>query len=206
MIARTFVARARRAPRALRVAALTTFLAAYILPRDAAVRRPAPSVDAPERWTRAFNGTIGLWIDSTGATPGWRPEFVRLAEQAAAMWNEAGAPIRFVRVASSSEAQVLVHWRRWQPGALRGETTRQLNARGEILGADVTIVLAPGLARPVSPPTELRAIALHELGHVLGLSHDRSRSAIMSPRVGPSVLTDRDREALREVLGTKAGG
>ena len=107
-------------------------------------------------------------------------------------------------------ADVRVHWRPWRteaPDAERGATTWATNARGELVGADVVIVLAPGPRRPPSPTCELRAIALHEMGHALGLPHVPSRDAIMYWQTGgPLTLTARDRAALRAAYGGGGGG
>jgi hypothetical protein len=157
--------------------------------------------DGPLRWTPALGGTIALWVDPAASAPGWRPELVAVVTDAAAAWSAAGAPIRFRVVDSADRADVRVRWRHWQRGTTRGTTSRWVTARGEIAGADVVIVLAPGPRRQLSNPEVLRAIALHELGHALGLPHDLARSTVMRPSVDATALTERDRDALRAIYG-----
>jgi hypothetical protein len=129
------------------------------------------------------------------------PNSSGLVAEAAEAWCAAGAQIRFVRTTSLADADVRVCWVAWQSGAARGTTTWSTNARGELVGADVTIVLAPGPRQPPSHACVLRAIALHELGHALGLPHDRSRDAVMYREEGTLVLTDHDRAAVRAAYG-----
>jgi hypothetical protein len=190
------------------VAALFTTLAAcagggrplggaLLVAAAAAGSRPA-AAHAPLRWTPGHRDTLALWIDSAFvSTPGWRPALVGVVDDAARVWRDAGGPIRFVRAADAANADVRVHWRRWQEGPARGATTWATNARGELVGADVTIVLAPGPRQPPSPACVVRAIALHELGHALGLPHDPSPDAVMFWQTGRLDLTDRDRAAIR---------
>jgi len=166
--------------------------------------RPA-AAHAPLRWTPGHRDTLALWIDSAFvSTPGWRPALVGVVDDAARAWRDAGGAIRFVRAADAASADVRVHWRRWQEGPARGATTWATNARGELVGADVTIVLAPSLRQPPSPPCVVRAIALHELGHALGLPHDPSPDAVMYWQTGRLDLTDHDRAAVRAVSRTAA--
>ena len=192
-------------------AALRAMLCALLAGCAAAARSvpaalPAPATrpadDRPLRWTPAHHDTLALWVDSAGVSvAGWRPDLVRIVAEAAEAWRAAGAPIRFVRTTSLADADVRVRWVAWQSGAARGTTTWSTNARGELVGADVTIVLAPGPRQPASHACVLRAIALHELGHALGLPHDRSRDAVMYREEGTLVLTDHDRAALRAAYG-----
>ncbi|HET7457854.1 MAG TPA: matrixin family metalloprotease [Gemmatimonadaceae bacterium] len=161
------------------------------------------AIVGPVLWTASHRDTLALWIDSTGATSGWSPQLVGMVTEAADAWRAAGSPLRFVRVADPASADVRVHWRRWDPGPSRGSTTWALNERGELVGADVTIVLSPGVRFAVSRPCELRAIALHELGHALGLPHDPSRDAVMYWQTGAApTLTEHDRAALRTAYGS----
>jgi hypothetical protein len=184
-------------------APLAVLLSACVTARPpAAAPAPRSVGNAPVRWTPARGGAITLWVDSSVGTPGWRPEFSRLVADAADAWSTVGAAVHFQRVDLPDHADVRVRWRRWEPGPERGATTRWVNTRGEMISVDVVIVLAPGPARPVSSPSQLRAIALHELGHALGLPHDPSHAAIMYRDVGPLALSDRDRDALRASYGT----
>jgi hypothetical protein len=168
-------------------------------PHPAPITHPTPA--GALRWSPAFRDTIPLWIDSAVTAAGWHPALVAEVAAAAAEWSTADMPVHFQRVAEPDAAAVRVRWRRWQPGTCRGTTRRWVNARGEIVGAEVTIVLAPKLAAQVSAAPVLRAIALHELGHALGLPHDSDERAIMYQSVGPLAVTERDRGALRSAYG-----
>jgi hypothetical protein len=162
------------------------------------------------RWAPTAGGLIPVWVDSLPDAPGWSPELVALAYEAARAWETPGVPVRFARAGSPEAALVRVHWQRsvwWRGG---GVTRRTVNARDETTGADCWIVLVPRGASVAPTRTELRSVVLHELGHALGLAHDGGLLAVMhdGARIGPPMpnVTRRDRDALRALYATGAGG
>ena len=56
----------------------------------------------------------------------------------------------------------------------------------------------------VTPP-QMRAIALHEVGHLLGLDHTMSEENIMSPRVRVRELSEADRATVLLLYRLPAG-
>jgi hypothetical protein len=162
------------------------------------------------RWAPTAGGVIPLWVDSLPDAPGWSPELVTLAYEAARAWDTPQVPVRLVRAATPEAALVRVHWQRsvsWRGG---GVTRRTVDARGETSGADCWIVLAPQGAAMAPTTAALRAVILHELGHALGLAHDGSLLAVMhdGARIGAPMqdVTPRDRAALRALYANGAGG
>jgi hypothetical protein len=155
-------------------------------------------------WAPAAGTAIPLWVDSLPELREWSSTLVGLAYAAARAWQTPGVPVRFVPAADPSAALVRVHWRwrvRWR--GVGGATLRALNERGETEGADVWVVLARGDDGTLLPPEAIRGVLLHELGHALGLGHDRDRLAIMYRATGPRAIARRDRAALRALYGVE---
>lgn len=157
-----------------------------------------PADNRPLRWCPSRRDTLAVWVDSATWVSGWEPEFMRLVADAGEAWRAAGVPVHFARAGSPDSADVRVHWVRWKDGTERGATTWALDASGELIGAEVTIVLAPRRTLPVSSATLLYPIVLHEVGHALGLPHARSSDSVMYFRTGGALtLGDSDRKAVR---------
>lgn len=91
------------------------------------------------------------------------------------------------------DGSILLHLRDGEGDAHGAATRHRYDKRdGRILSADVAV--DRGFSGEV-----LRKVVLHELGHVLGLEHDRERSSIMYPTGidRPNKLSSRDVKSLK---------
>lgn len=117
--------------------------------------------------------------------------------QALAQWTAIpGVAIKFREAAGPETAQVTFKWVPRLSAAHSGLTEWVTDTNGWIAKATVTLTLLGSDGRPV--PRELaRRIALHEIGHLIGLPHSDHEGDMMYPTSGEDRISPRDRATAR---------
>lgn len=155
------------------------------------------------RWP-TDTGTLGVAI-TPGGSEGFVSDMVHDVRWALDAWSPAVIGLRFVEVADTAAAMLRVRWTDQLEGDRAGVTDVTWDRTGRIKRADVTLAIrSPTTGRPLTLEAR-RAVALHELGHVLGLPHSALSSDVMFPIATAVAPTERDRFSLRLLYQLPAG-
>lgn len=148
------------------------------------------------RWSADQYDDVHVWIAPGEHLRRWRRDNRYVVRDAFHAWTAAGAPVRFVFVADSARADVHVVWRTALPDGRAGQVTRVADQRGWLRAA--TIELSTRNARGgAQKSSTIRAVALHEVGHLLGLEHSDDEGDVMAAWVTARTLSIHDRRAMR---------
>ncbi|MCU0636146.1 MAG: matrixin family metalloprotease [Gemmatimonadaceae bacterium] len=156
------------------------------------------------RWGDRRAEPIRLWIADGSALEGWQPNDAELVRDAFDEWSATGIPVRFVLVRDSATANIRVHWTRRFEEPINGRTVWTRDAQYWIHAAEVVLALEHADGTRLDG-LQVRAIALHEAGHALGLDHTRQPEHIMAAQVRARTLTDADRATVRLLYSIPAG-
>ncbi len=185
-------------PRDLRIrlsnGATGTYIDDLIVARDSAVTR------WPDRRTRPLR----VWIAEAELLDGWNTDFVSAVRDAFDTWVHVGIPVHFTFIADSTTADVRVGFVTQFSAGISGKTVWSRNEAFWLVSSDIMLGIAHPGGGAVSAP-QMRAIALHEVGHLLGLDHSLSPDNIMSARIRVRELTEADRATVRLLYSVPAG-
>jgi hypothetical protein len=171
-----------------------TYMNALLRARDSALTR------WPERTTRPLR----VFIREGEALEGWTSDYLPVVRDAFDTWVQAGIPVRFIFVIDSASADVHVRFTSTFSNGISGKTMWSRDAAYWLVSSDIQLAVAHPGGGFVTPP-QMRAIALHEVGHLLGLDHAESPDDIMSARVRVRELSETDRATVRLLYTVPAG-
>lgn len=159
---------------------------------------------ALSRWPDRTARPLRVWVDESGVLPGWNPDFTSAVRDAFSTWSEAGLPVRFDFVLDSATADIHVRFTEQLANGISGKTVWSRDANWWLVSSDIALALVHPSGGDVTPP-QMRAIALHEVGHLLGLDHAESADNIMSPRVRVRELSAADKATAVLLYSVPAG-
>lgn len=159
------------------------------------------------RWTNAPDQPVRVWIPASSTVAGWHQYHARYAREAFVRW-EREIPVRFEMVADSAAADIVVAWVQSMPVREQlGKSLRTYDQYGSIRRAEVEIMVRSGDGRDI-PEGVARLIALHEVGHALGLEHSPDPRDVMAARYDGrgAGLTEADLATVRLLYAVPPGG
>ena len=169
-------------------AAHGTYIGRILLDRDSTL----------DRWPDRVASPIRVWIE-----PSSQPGFGDRVRDAFGAWVDVGLPLRFVFVDGARDAEVTVRWTE-HLDRKTGNTVWRVDNRGWMRSGEVLLATHMGDGRSLDAQS-LRAIALHEIGHLIGLAHSDDGHDVMAPLVRVTALSAADRATARLLYTLPAG-
>ncbi|HKG92333.1 MAG TPA: matrixin family metalloprotease [Gemmatimonadaceae bacterium] len=149
------------------------------------------------RWPERMHEPLRVWIQP--ARPDledWSPNFVKRVRGAFNDWENTGIPVFFDFVADSAAAEVHVVWTDHFDEPISGKTLWARDDRWWIVDGNITIAVHHNGGEPLDE-SAVKAIALHEVGHLIGLDHTTDSANIMTAKVRVRDLSPADRATVR---------
>jgi len=156
------------------------------------------------RWPDRTSRPLRVWIQPTDTAHDWNPANVPQVRDAFTTWQAAGSPVPFTFVTDSASADVHVAWVDHFEEQISGKTMWARDENWWIVDANIAIALHHNHGSPLDT-SAVRAIALHEIGHLLGLDHSADTTNIMTARVRVRDLSEADKATMRLVYALPPG-
>ncbi len=164
------------------IADRSTYLAGTLEETDSVLRR----------WGDREGRPLRVYFEPE--TPeGYTPEHGRAAQDAFARWTRVGGiPVQFTMVRTPDDAEVRVKWIRAFSVRRAGQADLVWRSDGRLQEGTLTLATFSESGHRL-PVDAVFTVALHEIGHLLGLGHSDEPRDVMYPTTSVHDLTARDR-------------
>lgn len=170
-----------------------TYLDSLLLSTDSVLRRwPVPL------------GRPVLVALIPGGPPNYAPRMGDYVRQAFTEWESLGLDLHFAITTDTVDADIVVKWIPRFPIDRTGQTDLTWDQFGRVQRAVITLAISDGRGRTL-PSTALLSVALHEVGHSLGLPHSALSSDVMFPEPRITEVSPRDRHTALLLYQLPAG-
>ena len=173
--------------------------------QDTYIRDVIASHDsALARWPDRAGNPLRVWVQPTAKLDGFHEANVPVVRRAFVEWSDVGIPVPFTFVVDSNMADVRVTWVDKFAESISGKTLWAHDEEWWIIDANIQLAVHHHSGE-VLDTTSIRAIAMHEVGHLLGLDHTTDTTSIMAPKVRVRDLSAADRAPAQLLYRLPAG-
>jgi hypothetical protein len=170
-----------------------TYIREILLARDSSLAR----------W-RGREQPVTVWVQSRPDLEDWHEEYLDAVSDAFMAWDAVELPVRFRMVRDSADAEIHVTWIPKFNEPISGRTRWSRDDNWWIVNASILLAIHHQQGDRLDE-SAMRAMALHEVGHLLGLDHTTNVGSIMAPRVRIRELADVDIATIRVLYSVPAG-
>ncbi len=142
------------------------------------------------RWDNRILNPVRVHL-GPGTAANFQPSFLDAVRSAFERWQQVGAAVQFDLNADTATAEVRFWWKIQFDIERTGQTDLTWDQDGHLVNGVVTLATFDPKGRPMTAE-DMRVVALHEVGHLIGLDHSPDSSDIMYPTTKVRDLSPRD--------------